>query len=159
MTTIGPTFAAELRAAGVADFRFSWGSDGKIEYHPDVPDAERTKVEAVLAAHDGPLSEARHQALEATDAEAGRRIAELFAQPPETLDLAFAEVNTLDRRIEILEKGAAALPEERLDRDRLKERWTRRQAILDAGRAAKAALLAAKSVEEVQAVKPGWPRG
>lgn len=157
MPTIGPSFAAELDAAGIADQRFTWGGDGKVEFHPEMPQTERKKVEAVLAAHDGLLSEARHQALEATRAEAGRRIAALFDQPPGSLDLAFAELNALAGAVGILEKGGSALPEEWLDLERVKGMWGRIQALREVGRGAKAALLVAKNVEEVQAVKVGWP--
>lgn len=157
MPTIGPSFADEISAAGILDRRFSWGTDGRIEFHPDVPNEERQKIKAILAAHDGPLSEARHQALQATRAEAARRIAELFAQPPGTLDLVFAELNALAKAVGILEKGGSALPEERLDLDLLKATWGRIQAIREAGRDAKAAVVAAKSVEDVRAVKVGWP--
>jgi hypothetical protein len=158
MPTIGPSFADELTAAGITDRRFTWSpGTGSIEYHPDMPDAERQKVEAVLAAHDGPLSEARHQALEATRAEASRRIAALFDQPPGSLDLAFAELNTLARAVGIIEKGGAALPEEQLDLDGLKGMWARIQAIRDAGRDAKEAIQGAKTVGEVRTVRPGWP--
>lgn len=53
MTRInGDTFSKELDAAGVVDRRFSWWPDGTIEFHPDVPQSERDKVMAVLAAHD-----------------------------------------------------------------------------------------------------------
>lgn len=159
MPTIGPTFHAELVAAGVTSWgHFSWGGDGSIEIQPEVPDDERKKILAVLAAH-GPLSEARHQALEATRAEAAKRIADLYLQPPNTLDAAYAEINALDRGFQILAKiiDGSALPEERLDLDVFDTILTRKAAIREAGRDAKAAVLAAKSVEEVQAVKVGWP--
>jgi hypothetical protein len=52
MMRIGPSFDAELRAAGLAGEAFSWGSDGKIEFREDVPRATRDQVMAVLAAHD-----------------------------------------------------------------------------------------------------------
>jgi hypothetical protein len=155
---IGPTFNDELRAAGVSDFRLAWSRDtGVIDYHPDYPDDERKKVEAVLAAHDGPLSAARQQALEATNAEIAKRRAELFLQPPSSLEAAFAEITVLDRGFRILKKAGAALPEERLDLDAIDDLLGRKEAILEVGQAAKAALLGAKSVEEVQAVKVGWP--
>jgi hypothetical protein len=158
MAKIGPSFAEELTAAGVVDRRFTWGPEsGKVDFHPDVPDSERAKVEAVLAAHDGPLSEARHQALEATRVEASARIAPLFGQPPASLDLAFAEINALAEAVEIMEKGGSALPEERVALEALKDLRARTKAILQVRRAAKAALLLARSVEDVQAVKVGWP--
>lgn len=156
---IGPSFAAELDQAGIADRRFSWGADGSLQFAPDFPAAERAKVEAVLAAHEGPLSEARHQALEASRAEAARRISEPFFQPPGTDDLIYAEINTLGRAVQLLKKliEGTALPEERLDLETLDGIYSRTQAILQARSAAKTALLAAKDVGEVQAVKPAWP--
>ena len=159
MTKIGPSFADEIEAAGVIDRRFTWGSDGRIEFHPDVPAAERAKVLHVYGAHDGPLSEARHQAIEATDAGAAQRIAEMFRKPPETLKLAWKEINALARAVEILDKKieGTALPEERLDLDVLRGIYGRAQAIRDAEDKAKADLLGAKSVEEVEKVKPEWP--
>jgi hypothetical protein len=162
MAKIGPSFAEELTAAGVVDRRFTWGPEsGKVDFHPDVPDSERAKVEAVLAAHDGPLSEARHQALEATDAEAARRIADPFGKPPDTLKLAYAEINrmagVLAGVIAIIEKAGLASVEELAQFGAPKELWATVQAIRDAQDGAKAALLGAKNVEDVQAVKVGWP--
>ena len=49
---IGPSFQYELVAAGVTDWRFSWGSDGVIQFHNEVAQSERDKVNDVLAAHD-----------------------------------------------------------------------------------------------------------
>lgn len=161
MPRIGPSFPDELRAAGVVDFRFAWSGDaGTVDFHPDVPDSERAKVLAVLAAHDGPLSEARHQALEATDAEAARRIAEKFLRPPDSFALVWKEINALARAVQIINKkiDGSALPEERLALEVLDGLYSRVEAIRDAEDKAKAALLGARSVEDVQAVKVGWPK-
>jgi hypothetical protein len=157
-----PTFNDELLKAGVTESRFSLTLDkGKVEFLPDVPDEEQKKILAVLAAHDGPLSEARHQALEATDAEAGRRIADPFGKPPDTVRLAYAEINrmagVLAGVIAIIEKAGLASVEEMAKFGAPKEIWATIQAIRDAEAKAKAALLGAKSVEEVQGVKVGWP--
>lgn len=162
MAKIGPTFTEELRAAGVSDFRFSWsGNTGVIDFHPDFPDDERKKVEAVLAAHDGPLSEARHEALEAADAEAARRIADMFRKQPDSWALVWKEMNAQARASQILysilKKAGLAVPEEQPDLELLEGMYNRARAIRDAEDKAKAALLAAKSVEEVEAVKPEWP--
>lgn len=154
---IGPTFDAELDAASVLDRRFTWGPDGVFEFHPDMADTERKKVLAVLAAHDPALSEARHQALQGVRAETSRRIAELFAQAPGSLDLVFAQLNTLAHALGIVEKGASAEPEETADLAELKGGWLQIKAIRDAGRVARTALLAAQNVEEVQGVKTAWP--
>lgn len=162
MARIGPTFTEELKAAGVTDFRFAWSTEtGIVDFHPGVPADERAKVEAVLAAHDGPLSEARHEALEATRAEAARRIAELFQQPPGTLDVLAAEANANARATQILNKkiDGTALPEERLELEVLDGIYNRVTAIRTVKADAKAVLLGAKSLEEVQeAVKVSWPK-
>jgi hypothetical protein len=49
---IGPSFEAELRTAGLLGLAFSWGPDGVIEFHPDVPADQRAAVLAVYEAHD-----------------------------------------------------------------------------------------------------------
>jgi hypothetical protein len=155
--SIGPSFPDELKAAGCTTDGYAWSSDGNITF-TDVSEEEREKILAVLAAHDGPLSEARHQAIEATRAEAAKRMADLFQQPPSSVDAAFAEINELFRGFRILKKGAAALPEERLDLDAIDDQFGRSEAIREAGQDAKAALLGAKSVEEVDQVTPAWPK-
>jgi hypothetical protein len=48
---IGPTFSAELRAAGLFGLPLSWSSDGSIAWGDGITDSQRTAVEAVLAAH------------------------------------------------------------------------------------------------------------
>jgi hypothetical protein len=160
MARIGPSFSAELDAAGVTDRRFTWGTDGKIQYDPEVPESERAKVEAVLAAHDSALSEARHQALQGTDAEAGRRIAEMFGKSPEdAIRVIHKQLNTVGRAMQILDRKieGTALPEERGALQQLDRIYNRVQAILDVEARAQKALEAAKNVEEVEAVKPAWP--
>ena len=162
MPIIGPSFDAELAAAGVTEKRFSRpgpGVDGALLFHPDVPDSERDKVLAVLAAHDGPLSEARHKALQATNAEAARRIAEMFLREPDTFKLIYAEMNALAKAVQILDKkiDGTALPEEWLAFEELGGLYDRVTAIRQVNDGAEAALKAAKSVEDVQAVKVGWP--
>jgi hypothetical protein len=160
MPTIGPSFHEELLAGGVEDFRFSWTQDGRIEFDPEVPVGERKKVLAVLKAHDGALSEARHQALQATDAEAASRIAEMFGKDPDTFALVWKEMNAQARASEILYKMilGSALPEDRFELETLVSTYGQAKAIRDAEAKAKAALLGAKSVEEVQGVKAGWPK-
>jgi hypothetical protein len=165
VTKIGPSFPDELRAAGITDWRFSWGAEGKgpedlLEFHPDFPADERAKVEAVLAAHDGPLSEARHQALEAADAEAARRIGRKFGKEPHTDELNHAQLNALAKAIQIINKKieGSALPEERLVLEVLDMKYGEVEAIRAAEKDAEAALKGAKSVEEVEAVIPAWPK-
>jgi hypothetical protein len=157
--SIGPSFPDELKAAGCTTDGYAWSSDGNITF-TDVSEEEREKILAVLAAHDGPLSEARHQALEATDAEASRRIADLFGKPPETLKLAWKQINALGKAVQILNKKieGTALPEERLTLEVLDEKYTEAEAVRDAEGKAKALLLGARSVEEVDQVTPAWPK-
>lgn len=52
MSAIGPNFANELAAAGLIGLPFSWGTDGVIEYGTAISSAQKTAIEAVLAAHD-----------------------------------------------------------------------------------------------------------
>lgn len=47
---IGPTFGTELLAAGCGN-EVVWSPDGTIAYGPDVTDAQKAEVAAVLAAH------------------------------------------------------------------------------------------------------------
>ena len=160
MPTIGPSFVDELRAANVTDFRFTWNPESThINFHPEVPPQEREKVEAVLKAHDGPLSEARHKALKETDAGAADRISEMFGKPPDSFPLAWKEINALARGLDILDKKieGTALPEDRLDLEVLRGIYGRAQAIRDAEGRAQAVLRGAKSVEEVEKVTPAWP--
>ena len=159
-TIIGPSFSAELDTAGIADRRFTWGADGKLEFHPEVSDEDRKKVEAVLAAHDGPLSEARYQAVRATNAEAARLIAEMFQKEPDTWALAWKEINALARAVEILDKKieGTALPEERVALEVLRGIYGQAQAIRDTEDRAQALLRGAKSIEEVEKVTPAWPK-
>lgn len=51
MKAIGPTFADELKAAGLLGLPFSWGADGTIEFRADMPQVQRDAVLAVYAAH------------------------------------------------------------------------------------------------------------
>lgn len=48
---IGPSFAAEMEAAGLMGLPFAWDADG-ITYDDSLSPADRARVEAVLAAHD-----------------------------------------------------------------------------------------------------------
>ena len=49
---IGPTFGAELAAAGLGGLAFSWGSDGTFTYGPTITNDQRAAIASVLAAHD-----------------------------------------------------------------------------------------------------------
>lgn len=49
---IGPTFAAELNAAGLAGLPFAWGGDGSFSFDPTMTKDEITAVGKVYAAHD-----------------------------------------------------------------------------------------------------------
>lgn len=49
---IGPTFANELKAAGLDGLPFSWGEDGQFCFDPSLPQVSREAILAVYAAHD-----------------------------------------------------------------------------------------------------------
>lgn len=49
---IGPTFSAELAAAGLIGLPFSWGSDGVIQFGSDMTQTQINAVNTVYAAHD-----------------------------------------------------------------------------------------------------------
>lgn len=51
MDIIGPTFGAELVAAGLGGLQISWGADGRIDYGASITPAQRIAIEAVLTAH------------------------------------------------------------------------------------------------------------
>jgi hypothetical protein len=51
MTPIGPNFSNELAAAGLHGLPFAWGGDGAISYGPAITSAQKTSIQAVLAAH------------------------------------------------------------------------------------------------------------
>lgn len=155
--TVGPSFDTELRVAGVTDFRFTWGSDGTFEFHPDMPENERKKVGSVLAAHDGPLSEAKAAAQNEMRSEGLRRIADLFDQVTGEPDLVFAEINAITRAIGIIADGPAATQEDKTDLAAIKIMWATVQSIRDVMASAKADILAANTVEEVQKIKPVFP--
>ncbi len=48
---IGPTFAAELRAAGATLEGLSWSENGEINYADDYPGADKATVQQVFEAH------------------------------------------------------------------------------------------------------------
>lgn len=48
---IGPTFAAEIEAAGLAGLPFSWSSEGVL-FGSAMSEADRAHVQAVIDAHD-----------------------------------------------------------------------------------------------------------
>lgn len=52
MKTIGPTFANELRAAGLFGLPFSWQEDGTINFGDSITAAQTTSVQSIYAAHD-----------------------------------------------------------------------------------------------------------
>lgn len=51
MPAIGPSFAQELRAAGLSGLPFSWGSDGSIEFGERMTEEQRQAVQAVYDTH------------------------------------------------------------------------------------------------------------
>lgn len=51
MAIIGDSFGAELAAAGLAGLAFSWGPDGDIQGRENLTAAQKTALDAVIAAH------------------------------------------------------------------------------------------------------------
>lgn len=49
-TVIGPSFAAEIEAAGLMGLPFAWSSEG-VTYGADLTTQQRAAIEAVVAAH------------------------------------------------------------------------------------------------------------
>lgn len=109
---IGPSFHGELLAAGVGDFRFSWGDDGVFEFAPGYPDGERDKVLAVFAAHDGPLATAKAASRDEVNRNIRQAVAEAHGRSGTDQDLAFAEINMLREAITIIERRPALTPAE-----------------------------------------------
>lgn len=50
-TPIGPTFLAEIQAAGLIGLAFMWCATG-VTFGPDISAADRARVQAVIDAHD-----------------------------------------------------------------------------------------------------------
>jgi hypothetical protein len=55
MKPIGPSFSAELKAAGLLNLAFSWGEDGAISFGEEMTPQQIAGVQAVYAAHDPDL--------------------------------------------------------------------------------------------------------
>jgi hypothetical protein len=60
--TIGPTFGAELAAAGLSGLRFAWDADGGLCFSDTMTTEQITRVEAVLAVHDPESLDAKRAA-------------------------------------------------------------------------------------------------
>lgn len=76
--TIGPTFAAELAAAGLVGLPFAWSAAGDFEFGEDMTPMQIAGVQAVYAAHDpvhAALVVLRQQKIVAIDAVAETRAA------------------------------------------------------------------------------------
>lgn len=71
---IGPSFAKELRAAGLLGLPVVWGADGEISFGPGMSQMQRDAVMAVYAAHD-PLDAPRQAKLAAAGEEYAARLA------------------------------------------------------------------------------------
>jgi hypothetical protein len=56
MKQLGPMFNTELVAAGLVDLPLSWGADGSVLGRERLTSAQRTTLDAVIAAHDPTLS-------------------------------------------------------------------------------------------------------
>jgi hypothetical protein len=125
---IGPSFSEELAAAGLLGLPFAWGTDGRIEYGPEITDEQRKSIEAVLQAHDGAASQARHDARVEAMTQAAVDIAALFGKPARSLDLVFTELNVLAEAISLVDKEKP-VPEETARLDALKKLWADVKAI------------------------------
>lgn len=49
---IGPSFATELKVAGLLGLPFAWGADGGFTFDPALTQVQITAILAVYAAHD-----------------------------------------------------------------------------------------------------------
>jgi hypothetical protein len=56
---IGPNFANEIAAAGLAGLPFSWGPDGVSTDDPRLTEAQKTAIAGVVAAHDPAVPDRR----------------------------------------------------------------------------------------------------
>jgi hypothetical protein len=63
---IGPTFPADLEAAGLLGLAFAWSPDGTMAFDPSMTPAQVAAVEAVYAAHDPTAVDAALPAASAT---------------------------------------------------------------------------------------------
>jgi len=104
MARIGPRFAEELRAAGVADHPFTWDAEGVELLDSRLPQTVKDAILAVLAAHDPLLPATPSPAAQATsDFQA-------FKFPtPEQVDAAIDAVATLADAKVILRRLAKAM--------------------------------------------------
>lgn len=75
---IGPTFVAELEAAGLAGLPFSWRSDGVITGREALSPEQNAVLDAVIAAHD-PLAGLIAEKSAAIQVEFNRRATENIA--------------------------------------------------------------------------------
>lgn len=76
-TKIGPSFAEELRDAGLLSVPMVWSDAGEIRFDDDVPQSRRDSVLAVLATHD-PERVHPKQELKKTDAQMPRALEDLL---------------------------------------------------------------------------------
>lgn len=52
LKSCGPTFANELKAAGLLGLPFSWGADGTFYFNTSVTETQQAAIQAVYATHD-----------------------------------------------------------------------------------------------------------
>lgn len=158
--SIGPSFTAEITAAGLLGLPFSWDAHGAIEFGPTMTQEQRDAVLAVLAAHNGPLSKARHNNLAALKREAQARIAAEFGRLPDSLELIYQELNEIAAVWALTQKnseGQALDAKEGALIAAALQKWTKVRAIRSAESAAASALAAATNVQEVDLVTAAWP--
>ena len=64
---IGPTFADELKVAGLSGLPFAWGDDGTFCYDPQMTPEQIAAVAVVYAAHDSTKPAAKDPVVLSTD--------------------------------------------------------------------------------------------
>jgi hypothetical protein len=73
---VGPTFAAELKAAGLLGVALSWNETG-VRYNKTITPTQRAAVEAVLQAHDPMVPGINRKAARAQQITDARTISDL----------------------------------------------------------------------------------
>lgn len=153
MITLGPTFSDELRAAGVTDFRFSWGDaptiEGIFEFHPEMSQSERDKVLAVFASHDGSLATAKAASMDQLDRNIRQAIAEAHGRSGADRDLAFEEINLLREALTIIERRPALTPAESARLEEIKVAMNQAELALGIGRRLKMDISSSTTVAQV----------
>jgi hypothetical protein len=145
---IKPTFSDKLAEKNLLGLPFSWGPDGKLEFGPGITEEQRKEIEAIAAAHDWALSQAKDKAIMEAKANAAFSIAALFDKSPFSLELVFAELNALAEAIALVDK-VEHTPQDTARLAQLKSLWGQVQVIRQEENAATRAIEEAKSEGEI----------